>query len=222
MGAETANTTGRSGHPSLGCSIDRSAPAVCYHRRGARPGERSSMGDRKANRGIYPPGSKSPHEWITCKQCGGRALARIGATFCSRTCRALYFTGENHPRWAAEDGGYHAKHERIKAIRGSADHCSRCGRSDDGVVYQWANLTGDYNDIWDFAPMCPACHGAYDAPQRPRGSALPIAKLTERAVAEARRRFAAGESARAMSRECGVSAVALRNAIERRTWKHVA
>lgn len=173
--------------------------------------------------GIYPPGSKVPHEWANCRQCGEPALMRIGGKgFCSQACHGRGQMGDAHPLWTGDDASYAAQHARVHAARGTASECSRCGRSDDGVRYDWANLTGDYNDIWDFAPMCRPCHGAYDAPMKPRGSQLPIAKLTEAAVAEARRRYAAGESVLAMSREYGVSDVALRNAINRRTWKHVA
>jgi hypothetical protein len=176
----------------------------------------------KPSSGIYPPGSKVPHEWVMCPTCDERALVRIGGDgFCSRACAAAARTGENHPRWVGLEGGYKTKHDRVKAVRGKAGHCSKCGLADPAITYHWANLTGDYDDIWDFAPMCPACHGAYDAHLQPRGSANHIAKLTEAIVATARRRFAAGESANALGREYGVSGVAMRNAITGRTWKHV-
>jgi hypothetical protein len=32
--------------------------------------------------------------------------------------------------------------------------------------YDWANLTGNYDDIWDFAPMCRLCHSHYDYARR--------------------------------------------------------
>jgi hypothetical protein len=28
--------------------------------------------------------------------------------------------------------------------------------------YEWANLTGDYLDVWDYAPMCKPCHKRFD------------------------------------------------------------
>lgn len=48
-----------------------------------------------------------------------------------------------------------------------------------------------------------------------------LAKLTVEIVREARRRFDAGESGRALAREYGVSATTMCSAIGRETWKHV-
>jgi hypothetical protein len=114
-----------------------------------------------------------------------------------------------------------SKHQRIQRVRGKADRCSRCGLTDPSATYHWANLTGNYDDIWDFSPMCAACHSAYDIATQPRGSAHGCAKLTEDIVRECRRRHAAGESARSLAREFGVSKVAMGNAVSARTWKHV-
>lgn len=54
-----------------------------------------------------------------------------------------------------------------------------------------------------------------------RGNCHPDAKLNDGAVREARRRFAAGERARDLAVEFGVSPTTLWQAATRKTWKHV-
>ena len=47
-------------------------------------------------------------------------------------------------------------HLRVKYHRGKAATCVWGCESVTG--FQWANLTGDYNDINDYANMCRSCH----------------------------------------------------------------
>lgn len=172
--------------------------------------------------GIYPPGSKVSHEWITCKECGERALARVGGKgYCSRQCAAKGRSGPASTLWRGDNANYFSLHTRVYRARGKASHCERCGATDQRLRYEWANLTGHYEDIWDYEQMCKNCHAAYDAPSQPRGTDVSWAKLTEDTVREARRRHAAGESATSMAAEFGVSHVALVKAIKGKTWKHV-
>lgn len=56
----------------------------------------------------------------------------------------------------------------------------------------------------------------------PRGEYRWNAKLTDSDVSNARRRYAAGESAYAMAKEYGISAEAMTNAISGKTWSHVS
>ena len=173
--------------------------------------------------GIYLPGDKSPREWITCKACGKRALVRVGGQgYCSKECASRHRTGTDHPLWRGDDASYFSLHNRVYRARGNADHCERCGATgSERKRYEWANLTGHYEDIWDYERMCPPCHAAYDAPLKARGTRVQCAKLTEDLVREARRRQAAGESCTSMADEFGVSHVALVKAVSGRTWKHV-
>jgi len=63
---------------------------------------------------------------------------------------------------------------------------------------------------------------SYRTDYRMRGSGHPHAKLTEALVALIRERCAAGEQKASLAREFGVSRLAIRFAVERRTWKHVS
>lgn len=77
---------------------------------------------------------------------------------------------QNH-MWKGDDASYKAFHLRVKADKGSAKEygCSVCGRNDDEAFYDWANLTGHYEDINDYAPMCRSCHRQYDKKRREVG-----------------------------------------------------
>lgn len=40
--------------------------------------------------------------------------------------------------------------------------CDVCGTEDKSKSYDWANLTGDYDNPQDFKRMCRSCHWKYD------------------------------------------------------------
>lgn len=71
----------------------------------------------------------------------------------------------NH-MWKADEAGYQALHLRVERARGKPARCERCGATDDARVYEWANLTGHYDDINDFERMCRSCHRRYDNARR--------------------------------------------------------
>lgn len=58
--------------------------------------------------------------------------------------------------------------------------------------------------------------------RQPYGTRIPLAKLNEQQVVEARKRFAEGGiSMAALARTYGVSSMSMRNVIYRATWRHV-
>jgi hypothetical protein len=119
-----------------------------------------------------------------------------------------------------------AMHGRVRKLRGKADHCSRCGQNEKGVRYAWASLTGNYADPYDYEPMCPKCHRAYDAASYPTGERHHSSKLTDAIVREARMRYKAGKaegvSSVTLAKEYGVSQSVMHAALTGKTWKHVA
>lgn len=72
--------------------------------------------------------------------------------------------GESNHMWKGSAASYKAFHLRVNSERGKAKEygCSMCGRTDSDVCYDWANLSGNYDDINDYAPMCRSCHRKYD------------------------------------------------------------
>lgn len=69
----------------------------------------------------------------------------------------------SHHRWRGNRVGYHGAHHRVRKIRGHADHCVFGCQA---LRYEWANLTGDYTDVWDYAQMCGTCHNRYDVARK--------------------------------------------------------
>lgn len=70
-------------------------------------------------------------------------------------------TGEKNSSWRGDKAGYQAFHRRLYALLGKPSRCSQCG-TEEASFYDYANLTGDYADINDYAPMCRSCHWKFD------------------------------------------------------------
>ena len=70
--------------------------------------------------------------------------------------------GANNSTWKGDNATYAAFHHRVEAARGKPDKCNRCGTTDEAATFDWANLTGNYQDIWDYERMCRSCHFTYD------------------------------------------------------------
>jgi hypothetical protein len=68
--------------------------------------------------------------------------------------------------WIGDKAKYNACHSRVVALYGTPKRCSRCGTEDESQHYDWANLTGRYEDTNDYARMCRRCHFRYDADRR--------------------------------------------------------
>jgi hypothetical protein len=66
--------------------------------------------------------------------------------------------GENNSSWKGSNATYAAYHYRVQSKRGKATKCEECGRSDAGISYDWANMTGRYDDISDYKELCRSCH----------------------------------------------------------------
>jgi hypothetical protein len=117
--------------------------------------------------------------------------------------------GTGHPNWRGTEATVTAKHFRIVTMRGKAASCVWGCPS--ATRYEWANLTGDYDDIWDYAAMCRSCHRRYDNARRSMEPGFarhpfgPRGLFTVDQVRELRTRAAAGERPSALAREYGVA-----------------
>jgi len=69
--------------------------------------------------------------------------------------------GEKNHAWKGDGAGYQAFHRRLYARFGKPSACSACGTLD-AEHYDYANLTGRYEDLNDYAPMCRSCHWKLD------------------------------------------------------------
>jgi hypothetical protein len=92
---------------------------------------------------------------------------RMGRTkhFLCRKARDLGLTDQKAQKPYAEKKGsnpYSKYHARVRSLRGSPHRCEVCGEDSTRKWYDWANLTGRYEDPSDYKRMCRDCHREYD------------------------------------------------------------
>lgn len=83
---------------------------------------------------------------------------------------------ELNNNWRGNHVGYSACHYRVTKERGSPKICEICGTKEKRI-YNWANLTGNYTDIYDYKRMCVSCHRKYDAKIRKQNKKSRLAEL---------------------------------------------
>jgi hypothetical protein len=88
------------------------------------------------------------------------SLRRYGIQ--SRPARKRNQQREHNDSWKGDDASYAAFHYRIKALRGSPKRCEECGTTDHLKTYDWANMTGKYEDPSDYKRTCRSCHFKHD------------------------------------------------------------
>jgi hypothetical protein len=69
--------------------------------------------------------------------------------------------GDNNHAWKGDDASKYALHRRLYSRFGKPSKCAVCGATDSNH-YDYANLSGRYEDLNDYAPMCRSCHWVYD------------------------------------------------------------
>jgi predicted Zn-ribbon and HTH transcriptional regulator len=69
--------------------------------------------------------------------------------------------GKNNHAWKGDDASKQALHRRLYSRHGKPSKCSECG-TEDASHYDYANITGHYEDMDDYAPMCRSCHWKFD------------------------------------------------------------
>jgi transcriptional regulator with XRE-family HTH domain len=74
--------------------------------------------------------------------------------------------GEKNSFWRGDAATYKALHYRVYVARGLPKECVSCSSKDPEARYEWANLTGQYADVNDYARMCVPCHRRFDAARR--------------------------------------------------------
>ena len=69
--------------------------------------------------------------------------------------------GSNNDNWKGSKVQYAGAHRRVEAQRGKPRECSVCNTKT-AKRYEWANLTGKYEDVNDYKRMCKSCHAKHD------------------------------------------------------------
>lgn len=70
--------------------------------------------------------------------------------------------GEKNHMWKGGVASYTAFHSRMQALKGRPKKCEVCQTEDPSKHYDWANLTGKYDDPDDYKRMCRSCHWKHD------------------------------------------------------------
>jgi hypothetical protein len=123
-----------------------------------------------------PPCSKKELErayfddGLTQSECGVRfgvsqkviwsAMRRYGIK--ARVAAKRDQMGENNHMWKGDAASKQAFHRRLYSRYGKPEKCAECGTEDPNRSYDYANLTGRYEDLGDYKPMCRSCHWRYD------------------------------------------------------------
>lgn len=70
--------------------------------------------------------------------------------------------GPSNSNWKGSVISYKGAHQRVQAVRGKSAFCEDCGTTDANAQYEWANLTGRYDDPSDYKRLCRSCHCKFD------------------------------------------------------------
>jgi len=70
-------------------------------------------------------------------------------------------TGEKNHNWKGKDAKYAALHYRVQNVRGKPSKCSMC-ETEKAKRFEWANVTGDYSNVFDYIRLCKSCHSKFD------------------------------------------------------------
>jgi hypothetical protein len=122
-------------------------------------------------------GLRIPREELTRLYDGGKTQAEIAAIYHvgqqavqkwfkklgikSRVAKKRNQAGENNDNWRGDKATYAAFHYRVKAKRGQPNWCAMCERTNQ-TGYEWANMTGRYEDAIDYVRLCRSCHKRFD------------------------------------------------------------
>ena len=74
-------------------------------------------------------------------------------------------SGERNPQWKGGAAKYAALHLRVANLRGKPSLCEHCGTTE-SPAFDWANLTGRFDDPNDYVRLCRSCHHRMDGKVR--------------------------------------------------------
>ena len=97
------------------------------------------------------------------QHCIQRAMKNMGIKARPRNSWAFHNQQlHNNYSWKGPAASYFTLHQRLQRHRGKPNYCEVCGKKGPGRKYEWANLTGKFDDFSDYKRMCISCHKKYD------------------------------------------------------------
>ena len=79
-------------------------------------------------------------------------------------------TGQDNPNWKGDNAtNITTFHKRVENLAGKPNICVICETTDKDKIYDWACLTGKYEDINDYKRLCRSCHKKYDLARLGKG-----------------------------------------------------
>ena len=70
--------------------------------------------------------------------------------------------GPKNHQWKGDKASYKAFHNRMTKQKGQPKQCEACGETSPRKSYDWANMTGRYEDPDDYRRLCRTCHWKLD------------------------------------------------------------
>lgn len=114
--------------------------------------------------GRFVVGGESPRKGVYKARREGKCLVckktyytyhKIQHT-CSKKCQ-----GKMRAFWNGDRNSYWRIHRMVRKERGSPSKCEFC-KSTTKSRYDWANVSGDYENVKDYIRLCRTCHLQYD------------------------------------------------------------
>ena len=108
--------------------------------------------------------------WECLCDCGNKSYVRTASLKSGqiKSCGCLKNeinkdrNGSKNPCWRGNKVGYNAAHRRVEKLKGKPKKCEVCNTTNKQKKYEWANLTGHYEDVNDYKRMCLSCHAKFD------------------------------------------------------------
>jgi predicted XRE-type DNA-binding protein len=124
--------------------------------------------------------------------------------------------GNKNSYWKGSAVTYKAAHQRVEALRGKPKSCETCGITDPTKRYEWASLTKNYLDPYDYKRLCKTCHVAFDKLMHSRR------KLSESQVKEIKQQIQAGVKQSMIAATMKISRTVVNHIAKNRIYKEIS
>lgn len=122
--------------------------------------------------------------------------------------------GPKNDSWKGDKVGYGHLHRRVELAIGKPRRCEQCGTTT-AKRYEWANLTGKYEDVFDYKRLCVSCHHTMDGTVANFKGLARTPKFSAQMAEQIRIEKASGATAKSLCEKHGVSITTLRRVMRK-------